>query len=77
VESVRDDQPILEPKPTACVPMNGAAEDGGTQPPTSDVSCCYHADLKKWYPYDTVNGWDLTAECTGAPAEESQGRSKA
>lgn len=68
-----DDSRILEPKPTACIPMT-ADETDETQPPSAIVSCCYHPELKKWYPYDTNNGWDLTIECTGGPTpvDESQ-----
>lgn len=59
-----DPGPILEPKPTSCVAMGG---DKTSQPPGKQTSCCFHPDLKKWFPYDTVNGWDLTTECEGAP----------
>jgi hypothetical protein len=54
------DDPILEPKPTKCIPM---PSDDTAQPPPPTVSCCYHPTLRKWYPYDTINGWDLTQEC--------------
>lgn len=56
---------MLEPKPKACVAMNADGPD--TQPPSSTTSCCFHPDLKKWYPYDTLNGWDLTQECANLP----------
>jgi hypothetical protein len=69
-----ENSPILEPKPTACVPMSGAAD---SQPPSTEVSCCYHPELKKWYPYDTTTGWDLTVECAGAPIAEAQEQPKA
>ena len=69
MESTPDDGPILEPKPTACVPLSGAQGDG--EPPSPTVSCCYHPDLKKWYPYDTTTGWDLTHECQGPPSGEA------
>ncbi len=59
---------MLEPKPTACIAMN--SDDTDVKPPSSTVSCCFHPDLKKWYPYDTVNGWDLTAECAALPAPD-------
>jgi hypothetical protein len=63
-----EDNPIIEPKPTACVPLSGGTD---TQPPSTQVSCCYHPELKKWYPYDTINGWDLTAECQGGVIEST------
>ncbi len=43
--------------------------DKSKQPPSTVVSCCYHPELKKWYPYDTTNGWDLTTECAGVPLD--------
>ena len=25
--------------------------------------CCYHPDLKGWYPYNQTTGWDTTTPC--------------